>query len=186
MNVENAAVPANPAERIGDKLAVLPTDPGVYLMKDAAGKIIYIGKAINLRNRVRSYFIGPAASNHLASHVLRDTAHDMEWIVTRTEVEALILEANLIRKHVPRYNVDLKDDKHYPYIRVTVSEPFPRLLVTRHAEKGKDLYFGPYTNPRAMRNTLQYLNRLFRIRDCDLKLPVTEPLRPCLRRITGS
>jgi excinuclease ABC subunit C len=114
--------------------------------------------------------------------VLRDTARDMEWIVTRTEVEALILEANLIRKHVPRYNVDLKDDKHYPYIRVTVSEAFPRLLVTRHAEKGrgKDLYFGPYTNARAMRNTIQYLNRVFRIRDCDLKLPVTEPLRPCL------
>jgi excinuclease ABC subunit C len=171
---------------IADKLALLPTDPGVYLMKDTAGTIIYIGKAINLRNRVRGYFTGPAADNHLASHILRDTARDMEWIVTRTEVEALILEANLIRKHSPKYNVDLKDDKHYPYIRVTTSEAFPRLLVTRHAEKGRgaganrDLYFGPYTNSRAMRNTLQYLTRLFRIRDCDLKLPVTEPLRPCL------
>src|SRR6218665_3324444 len=101
---------------IADKLALLPTDPGVYLMKDAGGTIIYIGKAINLRNRVRGYFTGPAADNHLASHILRDTARDMEWIVTRTEVEALILEANLIRKHSPRYNVDLKDDKHYPYI----------------------------------------------------------------------
>lgn len=172
------------APEIGHKLPLLPTDPGVYLMKDAKGKIIYIGKAVNLRNRVRGYFTGPGADTHLASRVLRDAAHDMEWIVTHTEVEALILEANLIRKHVPRYNVDLRDDKHYPYIRVTLSEAFPRLLVTRQAEKnggaGKDLFFGPYTNARAMRNTVQYLSRLFRIRDCDLKLPVAEPLRPCL------
>jgi len=172
------------APEITHKLPLLPTDPGVYLMKDAKGGIIYIGKAVNLRNRVRGYFTGPGADTHLASRVLRDAAHDMEWIVTRTEVEALILEANLIRKHVPRYNVDLRDDKHYPYIRVTLSEAFPRLLVTRHAEKnggsGKDLYFGPYTNARAMRNTVQYLNRVFRIRDCDLKLPVAEPVRPCL------
>jgi len=166
---------------INDKLSLLPPTPGVYLMKDALGEIIYIGKAVNLRNRVRGYFTGPAADNHLASSVLRSAAKDMEWIVTTTEVEALILEANLIRKHTPRYNVDLKDDKHYPYIRVTLSEPFPRFLITRQAEKkGKDLYFGPYTNARAMRNILQFLNKTFRIRDCDLKLPSAEPLRPCL------
>ena len=172
------------ADLIQEKLALLPTTPGVYIMKDAKDGIIYIGKAVNLRNRVRGYFTGPAADNHLASSVLRSAAKDMEWIVTRTEVEALILEANLIRKHVPKYNVDLKDDKHYPYIRVTTSEPFPRFLVTRHAEKekgkGKDLYFGPYTNARAMRNILQFLNKTFRIRDCDLKLPSDQPLRPCL------
>lgn len=170
------------APEITHKLPLLPTDPGVYLMKDGKGRIIYIGKAVNLRNRVRGYFTGPAADNHLASRVLRGVACDMEWIVTRTEVEALILEANLVRKHTPRYNVDLRDDKHYPYIRVTMSEPFPRLLVTRQAEKGagKDLFFGPYTNARAMRNTVQYLNRMFRIRDCDLKLPASEPIRPCL------
>jgi excinuclease ABC subunit C len=176
--------PSTLASGIADKLPLLPTDPGVYLMKDGKGGIIYIGKAVNLRNRVRGYFTGPGADTHLASRVLRDAAHDMEWIVTRTEVEALILEANLIRRHTPRYNVDLKDDKHYPYIRVTVSEAFPRLLVTRQAEKNgkgaKDLYFGPYTNARAMRNTVQYLNRVFRIRDCDLKLPVENPVRPCL------
>jgi excinuclease ABC subunit C len=172
------------APAVADKLPLLPVDPGVYLMRDAKGEIIYIGKAVNLRSRVRGYFTGPAADNHLASRVLRGAARDMEWIVTRTEVEALILEANLIRKHTPKYNVDLKDDKHYPYIRVTVSEAFPRLLVTRHAEKGsgnnRDLYFGPYTNARAMRNTVQYLNRVFRIRDCDLKLPAAAPVRPCL------
>lgn len=176
--------PESIAPSVSDKLPLLPTDPGVYLMKDGRGEIIYIGKAVNLRNRVRGYFTGPGADTHLASRVLRDAAHDMEWIVTRTEVEALILEANLIRRHTPRYNVDLKDDKHYPYIRVTLSEAFPRLLVTRQAEKNgktaKDLYFGPYTNARAMRNTIQYLNRVFRIRDCDLKLPVETPVRPCL------
>jgi len=169
------------APAIRDKLALLPTTPGVYLMKNGEGEIIYIGKAVNLRNRVRGYFTGPAADNHLASSVLRSAAADMEWIVTNTEVEALILEANLIRKHVPRYNVDLKDDKHYPYIRVTTSEPFPRILVTRHAVKNaKDLYFGPYTNSRAMRNIIQFLVKTFRIRDCDLKLPSDQPLRPCL------
>jgi excinuclease ABC subunit C len=169
------------APAVADKLPLLPVDPGVYMMRDGKGGIIYIGKALNLRNRVRGYFTGPGADTHLASRVLRESARDMEWIVTRTEVEALILEANLIRKHTPRYNVDLKDDKHYPYIRVTVSEPFPRLLVTRSAEKnGKDLYFGPYTNARAMRNTVQYLSRLFRVRDCDMKLPVAVPVRPCL------
>ena len=127
---------------IRDKLPLLPVSPGVYLMKDARDEIIYIGKAVNLRNRVRGYFTGSAADNHLASSVLRDAAKDMEWIITNTEVEALILEANLIRKHTPRYNVDLKDDKHYPYLRVTTSEAFPRFLVTRHVEKGKDLFFG--------------------------------------------
>ena len=169
-----------PAGAIREKLALLPNSPGVYLMKDGKGDLIYIGKAVNLRNRVRGYFTGPAADNHLASSVLRDAAKDMEWIVTHTEVEALILEANLIRKHTPRYNVDLKDDKRYPYLRVTLSEDFSRLLVTRHAEKGKDLYFGPYTNARAMRNIQQFLNRTFRLRDCDLKLPLAEPVRPCL------
>ncbi len=168
------------APAVAEKLSLIPVDPGVYLMQDARGEIIYVGKAINLRNRVRGYFTGPAADSHLASHVLRSAAHDMEWIVTRTEAEALILEANLVRKHKPRYNVDLKDDKHYPYIRVTVSEAFPRILITRKTEKSADLYFGPFTNARAMRNTVQYLNRVFRIRDCDLKLPVAEPVRPCL------
>lgn len=174
-----------PAERshapaVSDKLPLLPADPGVYLMKDERGEIIYVGKAVNLRNRVRGYFAGAGADNHLASHVLRAAAHDMEWIVTRTEAEALILEANLVRRHKPRYNVDLKDDKHFPYIRVTVSEAFPRLLITRKTEKSGDLYFGPFTNARAMRNTVQYLNRVFRIRDCDLKLPAAQPVRPCL------
>ena len=164
------------------KLEALPTRPGVYLMKNAKGDIVYIGKAVNLRNRVRSYFNNRSQTNHLASTLLRAVAKDLEWIVTDTEVEALILEANLANKHTPRYNVRLKDDKHFPYIKVTLSEPYPRLVITRQSGtyKSKDMFFGPYTNVRAMRKTINLLNRIFRIRDCDLKLPLAQPIRPCL------
>lgn len=166
--------------KITDKLELLPPSPGVYLFKNAKGEIIYIGKAVNLRNRVRNYFNNRGAENHLASHILRDVAEDVEWVVTANEVEALILEANLAKKHAPRYNIELKDDKHFPYLRITLSEPFPRILVTRHVAKDGDAYFGPYTNAKAMRKTLQLLQGLFRIRDCDLKLPLAEAMRPCL------
>jgi excinuclease ABC subunit C len=164
------------------KLEDLPTRPGVYMMRNAKGEIVYIGKAVNLRNRVRSYFNNKAQSNHLASTLLRAVAKDLEWIITDNEVEALILEANLVNKHTPKYNVQLKDDKHFPYIKVTLSEPFPRLVVTRQSGTGKtkDMYFGPYTNVRAMRKTINLLDKIFRIRDCDLKLPLDQPIRPCL------
>src|SRR6188768_2840866 len=130
------------------KLEALPTRPGVYLMKNAKGEIVYIGKAVNLRNRVRSYFNNRSQANHMASTLLRAVAKDLEWIVTDNEVEALILEANLANKHAPRYNVQLKDDKHFPYIKVTLSEAYPRLVITRQSglAKSKDLSFGPYTN----------------------------------------
>lgn len=172
--------PISPA--IQAKLELLPTRPGVYLMRNAKGEIVYIGKAVNLRNRVRGYFNSRAQANHLASALLRSVADDLEWIITDNEVEALILEANLVGKHAPRYNIALKDDKHFPYIRVTLSEPYPRLVVTRQAGsgKGKDQVFGPYTNVRAMRKTINLLNKVFRIRDCDLKLPLDNPIRPCL------
>ena len=124
--------PVSPA--IEAKLELLPTRPGVYLMRNAKGEIVYIGKAVNLRNRVRSYFNKQSQTNHLASTLLRAVAKDLEWIITDNEVEALILEANLVNKHHPRYNVQLKDDKHFPYIKVTLSEPYPRLVVTRQAE----------------------------------------------------
>jgi excinuclease ABC subunit C len=164
------------------KLEDLPTRPGVYMMRNAKGEIVYIGKAVNLRNRVRSYFNKQSQTNHLASTLLRAVAKDLEWIITDNEVEALILEANLVNKHSPKYNVQLKDDKHFPYIKVTLSEPFPRLVVTRQSGSGKtkDMYFGPYTNVRAMRKTINLLDKIFRIRDCDLKLPLDQPIRPCL------
>ncbi len=164
------------------KLEALPTRPGVYLMKNTQGMIVYIGKAVNLRNRVRGYFNQRSQNNHLASTLLRSVAKDLEWIITDNEVEALILEANLVHKHTPKYNVQLKDDKHFPYIKVTLSETYPRLVITRHGGSGtaKDMFFGPYTNVRAMRKTLNLLNKVFRIRDCDLKLPLDQPIRPCL------
>ena len=164
------------------KLEALPTRPGVYLMKNAKGDIVYIGKAVNLRNRVRSYFNARVQNNHMASALLRAVAKDLEWIITDNEVEALILEANLVNKHTPKYNVQLKDDKHFPYIKVTLTETYPRLVITRHSDagKGQDLFFGPYTNVRAMRKTINLLDKVFRIRDCDLKLPLDQPIRPCL------
>ena len=164
------------------KLEALPTRPGVYLFKNAKGDIVYIGKAVNLRNRVRSYFNAKQQTNHMASWLLRAVAKDLEWIITDNEVEALILEANLVNKHTPRYNVQLKDDKHFPYIKVTLGEAYPRLVITRQSGSGqaKDMFFGPYTNVRAMRKTINLLNKVFRIRDCDLKLPLDTPIRPCL------
>lgn len=152
------------------KLKNLPTSPGVYMFKDAAGKIIYIGKARNLRNRVRTYF---RSSQNLDRKTLRMVARaaDVELLVTDCEVEALILEANLVHEHKPRYNVDLRDDKHFPYVKITTAEPFPRVLIVRHLEKDRATYFGPYTNVKAMRRTVGLLMRLFTIRTCNLTIP---------------
>ena len=134
------------------KLKNLPLLPGVYLFKDARGKIIYIGKAKNLRNRVRSYF--QSRNQHDAkTERMISRASDFELMVTASEVEALILEANLVREHKPRYNVALKDDKHFPYIKIT-NEPFPRLLIVRRLEKDGASYFGPYTSAKGMRQTI--------------------------------
>ncbi len=152
------------------KLKNLPTSPGVYMFKDAAGKIIYIGKARNLRNRVRTYF---GSSKNLDRKTLRMVARtaDVELLVTDCEVEALILEANLVHEHKPRYNVDLRDDKHFPYVKITTAEPFPRVLIVRRLEKDRATYFGPYTNVKAMRRTVGLLMRLFTIRTCNLTIP---------------
>lgn len=152
------------------KLKNLPVSSGVYIFKDAAGKIIYIGKAKVLRSRVRSYF---RSAKGLDPKTLRMRAKvvDLELMVTDSEVEALILEANLIREHKPLYNVDLKDDKHFPYVKVTTDEQFPRVLVVRRLEKDGATYFGPYTSSRTMRKTVNFLTQLFRIRSCSLVIP---------------
>lgn len=161
-----------------------PQSPGVYLMRDAQGRVLYIGKATNLRNRVRSYFHDTHADRLQIPAMMRklDT---IEWIATHTETEALILEANLIRTHKPPYNVDLKDDKRYPYLKVTVAEPFPRLLVTRRVENDGSEYFGPYTDARAMRRIMRFAKRIFGIRDCNRKLPLPRPMRPCINYSMG-
>ena len=159
---------------VAEKLKLLPDSPGVYIMKDDHGKIIYVGKAIVLKNRVRQYF--QSSRNHtpkvraMVSHIA-----DIETIMTANEVESLILEANLIKKHRPRYNIRLKDDKSYPYVKVTVQEDFPRVFITRRVLRDGARYFGPYTNVTALRDSLKLLRRLFPLRTCR-----TMPERPCL------
>lgn len=165
--------------RFKDRLDNLPTTPGVYIMRDSARTIIYVGKAVNLRNRVRSYF---GALSGAAPKVGRMVSHiaDFEYILTDTELEALILENQLIKKHRPHYNVRLKDDKTYPYIRVTVQEDWPRVLYTRRLVEDGSRYFGPYANAGAAQTTLDLLNRLFPYRTCDLNIDGKMP-RPCLQ-----
>ncbi|MCP4685195.1 MAG: excinuclease ABC subunit UvrC [bacterium] len=155
------------------KLANLPSAPGVYLFRDATGKPIYIGKAKNLRNRVRTYF---QSSGRLMERTRRMVAKvaDLDLMVTRNEIESLILEANLVHEHKPRYNVALKDDKHFPYVKVTTHEPFPRVLVVRRLENDRATYFGPYTSSKGMRRTVAFLTRLFKIRSCNLIIPAPE------------
>jgi len=152
------------------KIKNLPDSPGVYLFKNKNGKIIYIGKARNLKNRVRTYFQS-ARNLDPKTQRLVSVIDDVELMLTDSEIEALILEANLVKEHRPRYNINLKDDKHFPYIKVTVNEPFPRVLIVRRVEKDGARYFGPYTNSKGMRRTVHFLTRLFKIRSCNLVIP---------------
>jgi len=165
----------NFSEKIQQALAVLPDKPGVYLMHDAHGKVIYVGKAVVLKNRVRSYF------RNLASHTPKVRAMvekiaEFETIVTSSEVEALILECNLIKKYRPRYNIMLKDDKTYPFLKVTVNEDFPRIYVTRRQVRDGAKYYGPYADVGAMHDTLKLLRSMFPLRTCRKM----NPDRPCL------
>src|SRR5690242_1918530 len=166
-------------DRFKTRLDNLPTTPGVYIMRDAGGTIIYVGKAVNLRNRVRSYF---GSLSGAAPKVARMVSHieDFEYILTDTELEALILENQLIKKHRPHYNVRLKDDKTYPYIKITVNEEWPRVMYTRRIVEDGSRYFGPYANAGAAQTTLDLLNRLFPYRTCDLTIDGKMP-RPCLQ-----
>ena len=168
---------------VDDKLRTLPARPGVYLMKDAAGEIIYVGKAKSLRSRVRSYF--QAGGTHsIKTRELVRRIEDLETIVVDTEAEALILENNLIKEHRPRFNISLRDDKTYPYIKVT-AERFPRVYVTRRMEKDGSRYFGPYTDVRRMRQSLEVVKRLYTVRSCRHDLPDAKVDRPCLDHAMG-
>ncbi len=161
------------------KLETLPQKPGVYLMKNEQGVILYVGKAKALRNRVRSYFQHAGHDGQPKLQALVNKIATFDIIVTDTEREALVLEAHLIKKYKPRYNINLKDDKKYPFLKIT-SEPYPRLTVVRTVARDGGKYFGPYTNVRAMRNTLRTVRRLFPVRDCAHKLPDRNPPRVCL------
>ena len=172
-------------EHIQRRLTELPDRPGVYIMKNAQGKIIYIGKAKVLKNRVRSYFDGSEHNGHRAATLMLPYIRDIEWIITESEQEALILEANLIRKHTPKYNVLLKDDKHFPYLAFSVKEPFPRLSLSRSVKKDGRQYYGPYMGSRYIDKLIDISARLFKIRECTMELPAKHPVRPCLNYHIG-
>lgn len=165
---------------IEEELKKLPASPGVYLMHDAKDEIIYVGKAVSLKNRVRQYFQSSrnktAKIQQMVSHIAR-----FEYIITDSEMEALVLECNLIKEHRPKYNTMLVDDKTYPYIKITVGEAYPRVMMTRQAKKDKSKYFGPYTNAQAVKDTLELLRKMYKIRTCSKSIKEGENNdRPCL------
>ncbi len=165
---------------IEEELKKLPAKPGVYIMHDGNDTIIYVGKAVNLHNRVRSYFRKIVGRGPQIDKMVRQIAR-FEYIVTDSELEALVLENNLIKEHRPKYNTMLKDDKTYPYIKVTVAEEYPRILFSRVMKKDKSKYFGPYTSAAAVRDTIELMNRLFLLRTCNRSLPRDIGKgRPCL------
>jgi len=161
-----------------EKLASLPSEPGVYLMKDARGHILYVGKARDLKKRVSSYF-NRGARRDLKTSVLIEKITGLDTILTRTEQEALILESNLIKKYHPRYNVILKDDKRYPCLRFDIKSPYPNLTVARKLQKDGALYFGPFASAGAVRETLKFIHRTFKLRKCKGRTPRRRE-RPCL------
>ena len=164
---------------LDEKLDKVPDRPGVYLYKDTKGQVIYIGKAASLRNRVRSYF-HESRVHDPKTDALVGQIRDLDYIVTSNELEALILESNLVKKHRPRYNIILRDDKHYPFLRLTTEEEFPRLVVARRVQKDGSAYYGPFYPATAMRHTLRLVRQLFPLRTCRIKIDGSLP-RPCLQ-----
>lgn len=165
---------------VTEELKKLPNSPGVYIMHDADDTIIYVGKAVNLHNRVRSYFRKIVGRGPQIDKMVEQIAR-FEYIVTDSELEALVLENNLIKEHSPKYNTMLKDDKTYPYIKVTVGEEYPRIVFSREMKKDRSRYFGPYTSAASVKDTIELMNKLYQLRTCNRKLPRDIGLdRPCL------
>lgn len=163
-----------------EELKKLPNKPGVYIMRDSGDSVLYVGKAVNLHNRVRSYFRENIGRGPMIDKMVTLIAR-FEYIVTDSELEALVLENNLIKEHSPKYNTLLKDDKTYPYIKVTVGEEYPRILFSRQMKKDKSRYYGPYTSAAAVKDTIELLNKLFGLRTCNRSLPRDIGIdRPCL------
>ena len=169
-------------ETLRRKIALLPDSPGCYMMKENGG-IIYVGKAVNLKNRVRSYFQGRDHTPKVAAMVSR--VDDFDILLCRTNLEALILECNLIKLHRPYYNILLKDDKQYPYIRVDLKDPFPKAEISRRMEKDGARYFGPYIGAGAVRDVLETVRKLFPLRTCGLVFPLKKKQRPCINYEIG-
>ena len=164
---------------LDSKLAMLPDRPGVYLYKDAKAQVIYVGKAASLKSRVRSYFQESRPRDPKTDALVRQIA-DLEYVVTDNELEALMLEANLVRKHRPRYNIVLRDDKHYPFLKLTTNEEFPRLVVARRVHQDGATYYGPFYPATAMRETLRLTRQLFPLRTCSIKIDGRLE-RPCIQ-----
>ena len=165
---------------IEEELKKLPDQPGVYIMHDSRDAIIYIGKAVSLRKRVHQYFQPSHDEGIKKAQMVKQIAR-FEYIVTDSELEALVLECNLIKEHRPKYNTMLRDDKTYPYIRVTLGEDFPRVLFSRQQKKDKSRYFGPYTSAGAVKDTIELVNKIYQLRTCNRNLPRdTGKDRPCL------
>jgi excinuclease ABC subunit C len=160
------------------KIDRLPAEPGVYIYKNDRGKIIYVGKARSLRQRVRSYFQESRPQDPKTQRLISEVA-DLEYIVTDNEVEALILESTLVKKNQPRYNINLKDDKSFPYLKITVNEPYPRIFITRRIKKDRAMYFGPFLPASYARRTIKLINKYFKLRTCNLEIDGMAP-RPCL------
>ncbi len=169
--------------QLNQRLSSLPTKPGIYLMQDAEGHVIYVGKAINLRNRVRSYFHASTGQTPKVRRLVEHIA-DFEFIVTGSELEALILECNLIKRYRPRYNVRLKDDKRYPYIKISLQDDFPRIYTVRRMQNDGARYFGPYTSSKAVRQTMELLRKLFPYLTCKREI-TGQDKRPCLYYYIG-
>ena len=171
-------------KKFKDIIESIPKLPGIYIMKDRRSEILYIGKAKVLRNRVRSYFQN-SRNLHPRTRIFLDKVDDIKFLTTKTEAEALILESNFIKKHQPKYNVLLKDDKHYPYLRLTTQEKFPRLEVVRRVKKDKATYFGPYTMVKEVRETIRLIYKIFPLRQSKDKLDGSPLRRPCLNHQMG-
>jgi len=171
-------------KKFKDIIESIPKLPGIYIMKDHRAEILYIGKAKVLRNRVRSYFQN-SRNLHPRTRIFLDKVDDIKFLTTKTEAEALILESNFIKKHQPKYNVLLKDDKHYPYLRLTTQEKFPRLEVVRRVKKDKATYFGPYTMVKEVRETIRLIYKIFPLRQSKDKLDDSPMRRPCLNHQMG-
>ena len=166
--------------QIEEELKKLPGKPGVYIMHGEKDEIIYVGKAVSLKNRVRQYFQSSrnkgAKIEQMVTHITR-----FEYIITDSELEALVLECNLIKEHRPKYNTMLKDDKSYPFIKVTVNEEYPRILFARRMKKDKAKYFGPYTSAGAVKDVIELVRKLYKVRSCNRVLPRDcGKDRPCL------
>ena len=164
------------------RLSTIPSKPGVYVFNDTKQKVLYVGKAKNLRNRIRSYFQKKSGLDPRKASMMRDV-HDFSYIVTGNELEAFVLEANLIKQYKPRFNIILRDDKNYPYLKLTVHEEWPGIEVVRKIIRDGALYFGPYVPSGALWDILAFIRRNFRIRDC--RFSFNKPMKPCIQHHMG-